>query len=55
MRRVRVKTMKNFFLTIIFALAVLPAAASQAQMLCDNCPDAGPSNADTWIVMTIAG
>ncbi len=54
-RRVRVNTMKNLFLTIVFALAVLPAAVSQAQMLCDNCPDAGQSTTNTWIVMTIAG
>ncbi len=49
------KNLKNLFLTIVFALAVLPATASQAQMLCDNCPDGGQSNNNAWIVMTIAG
>ncbi len=49
--------MKNLFLTIVFALAVVPAtlAQSSTQLLCNNCADAGQQDTSTWIVMTIAG
>ena len=49
--------MKNLFLTLVFALALVPAcmANSQTQILCDNCPQSGQADASTWIVMGLAG
>lgn len=49
--------MKNFFLTLVFALVLVPAtmAQSQTQLLCSNCADAGQTDTTNWIVMAIAG
>ncbi len=51
------KNLNSLFLTLAFALALVPAslAQSETQLLCNNCPDAGQPDTSTWIVMSIAG
>ncbi len=50
-------SMKNLFLTLVFALALVPAcmAKSETQLLCDNCPQSGQADTSSLIVMALVG